>query len=280
MRYIDATSVCKCCLPRGRDLIERASRTERVDARRTNWAWGGGKTSVSLARDTCRVSNGLSNNWGSPRTADTQLAASGTVKCLVMLLLSSELGTENRKVGGSTPPLATTLASGNIALRSAHQRPGAQLGAQLFRPTPAVPAIATLLTSLMVVACSGSPEPAPARNSPQPYATYVLRYEVSTPKNLGELRVTYQLPNGELGYVANTRMPWAAQFTVTTRFNGPMFIRAYGPEGTVGITCQIKIDQIGVIASTRSDLPWPNRVHCEAGAFLLRSASVAQQLQK
>ena len=37
----------------------------------------------------------------------------GNTKCQVVVLLLGGLGTENRKVGGSTPPLATTLTSIN-----------------------------------------------------------------------------------------------------------------------------------------------------------------------
>ena len=55
------------------------------------------------------VSNELSNNSSALGAFGASTAKPQRAKCQVALLLSGGLGTENRKDGGSTPPLATTV---------------------------------------------------------------------------------------------------------------------------------------------------------------------------
>jgi hypothetical protein len=59
------------------------------------------------------MSHALSNNSSPLNTSDASTTQLRQVKCQVVLLLSGGLETENRKVGGSTPPLATLLNSGS-----------------------------------------------------------------------------------------------------------------------------------------------------------------------
>jgi hypothetical protein len=55
----------------------------------------------------CALSNELSNNSSALSPSGASMTELRHTKCQVVLLLSGGLGTENRKVGGSTPPLAT-----------------------------------------------------------------------------------------------------------------------------------------------------------------------------
>jgi len=54
------------------------------------------------------LSNELSNNSSPLGVSGASATELEQAKCQVVVLLSGGLGTENRKDGGSTPPLATT----------------------------------------------------------------------------------------------------------------------------------------------------------------------------
>lgn len=56
-----------------------------------------------------RVSNRLSNNSSVLRVSGASTTQLRHAECQVVVLLSGGHGTENRKVGGSTPPLATAF---------------------------------------------------------------------------------------------------------------------------------------------------------------------------
>ena len=68
------------------------------------------------------LSNELSNNSSRLSASDASSRKLLHTKCQVVLLLSGGLGTENRKDGGSTPPLATTSDHAKWAIYMIYDR--------------------------------------------------------------------------------------------------------------------------------------------------------------